>query len=119
VGSALLCLFGGFAVVVGVGQGWCMPHALRVGDDGVLQVVRPFRTARVPISSIRAVDKVLAKVGVEGADPHEVRIRHAAGTVPVAYFAEVEHFIADLRARNPSIAVQEGWRAGEGGGHRA
>lgn len=102
-------LIGGITVVVGWGQGWRMPHRLRVGGDGVLYVERPLRTTPVPIGTIRAVDRVRARAGVEGADAREVRIRHAGGTIPVAYFSDVERFIADLRARNPRIAVQGEW----------
>jgi hypothetical protein len=109
VGALVGCLVGGFCAVVGWGQGWRMPYALRVGNDGVLYVLRPLRTTRVPIGTIRAIDKVAAKVGVEEADARELRIRHAGGTIPVAYFDGVERFIADVRARNPRIAVPDGW----------
>jgi len=111
VGALLLCVVGSFAVVVGWGQGWRMPYALRVGDDGVLYVLRPLRTTRVPIGAIRTIDKVTAKVGVEEADARELRIRHAEGTISVSYFAEVERFIADVCSRNPLIAVRGGWDA--------
>lgn len=81
------------------------PWLLQIGANGVVTVHGAFWSTQLPATRILALDWACRTVGLEDEDARMLKIVHAGGTIAVAWFPEVESFIADVRAINPGVRV--------------
>lgn len=106
---AVSMAMGSLTAYLGWRYAWRLPYEIRLKPDGTVELVRLAGKTRLQATEIRVIERAVARLGPEGEDSRELRIRHRRGCIPVTYFHEVERFIADVRAMNPRVAVKGSW----------
>jgi hypothetical protein len=84
------------------------PYILCLMNDGTLHAIRVVGRTIIRVDEIRTIDKDFMKIGLNEDDARQLHIWHKRGSIAVDYFPQINDFIAEVQAMNPTIEVRAG-----------